>query len=344
MFVSVACKKYYQRVLVGVLSIGFSACPGICIELKNSPINEKIESSNQSQSPLDKRSVIHSVGLKENKFAAKELKELPGDLLTPIEIEKTPLIDDRSPGEVANDRASKINMVPLPLMASPEETVARLDKQREVEKEQLTALWEATLARSIDIDFVLTKLIPDQKKNRSTTVMMKMLSTLMYAGVGSLNVIAPGPGTRITQNLGVSLLSNLLNFRESKKDEMAHITQTEQILLFQMVRNLADNLVEKYRSYKKEWKSHIDARQDLKDLTAMVATASIGQSVADQIKMEYYLRRQRRDIEAVKNNMQLFRQALIDMAGTRAVLELEDKFEEEFKHLYPEVLEESGLP
>ena len=231
-------------------------------------------------------------------------------------------------------------MAPLPLLDSPEDTQKYKDQTRELEREQLTALWEATLANSVDIGFVMQKLMPSESPGRVTSLMMRSLSTLLYGGISSVRAFSPGLVGSATSNIGVSILSNILSIRDKESLQKARVTQVEQILLFDMVRRTADRLVEKYRNYKKVYKNLHRARDDFASLKNMAESVRQEQDASEQFTVDYTLRKQRREIEEIEEDLNIFRQALIDLAGRKAVEEFEAKVSEELSEIYPQVINE----
>ena len=236
------------------------------------------------------------------------------------------------------DQAQSINAAPLPLISSQEEQAMKVSNQRELERQQLTALWEATLTRSPDINFVLQKLMPATDSSKVTSLMMRALSTAMYGGLGVLGAVSPGPGSYMAQNLGYSTISQLLQLQDSKAQKKARVTQVEAIMLYQMVRKTADRLVEKYRDYKKEHLALMRANDDFQDLQKMARDAREGQGAPQQLEIEYTLRKQQRDIEGLEQNLGKVRQGLVDLAGPQAVAKLDKEIDVEFQELHPELV------
>lgn len=84
------------------------------------------------------------------------------------------------------DTAKAVNAQPLALINSNEELNEKSELLDNSEKKQIADLWDATLERSPDIQFVVQKLVPTSDKGHATHIMMKMLSSVMYGAVGSM--------------------------------------------------------------------------------------------------------------------------------------------------------------
>src|SRR5579883_2477659 len=83
------------------------------------------------------------------------------------------------------EQARSVNAAPLPLIKTDEEASKEADEQSELEREQLTGLWEAALTRSPEINFVIQKLMPSSDPSKVTSFMMRLLSSAVAAGACS---------------------------------------------------------------------------------------------------------------------------------------------------------------
>lgn len=274
-----------------------------------------------------------------NQYKPKSPLEEGSPLLAPIDIKTTKPQSLESLNERKADQARSLNLVPLPLIESSEETAKIKDEAREKEKQQLSALWQATLANSPEINFVLQKLMPSSDPAKITSLMMRTLSAALYGGVGSIRAISPGIGGSAATSLGLSLLNTVFDKKDRSDLEKLRVTQVEQILLYQMVRETADKLVMRYRQYKKFHNNLLSAEDDLRALKAMALQAQAHLDTAGQFSVEYTLRKQTRDLESLKEELHIYREALIDLAGTKAVEEFQSELEQETRELYPQFSE-----
>jgi hypothetical protein len=95
-----------------------------------------------------------------------------------------------------------------------------------------------------------------------------------------------------------------------------------------MVRNTADKMVDHYRDYKRNVVGIQRATADLEDLKAMAA-----ESTSRPLETEYTLRKQKRDIETLADDVHRYRQNLIDLAGSEAVDKLDQDIAREMQML-----------
>jgi hypothetical protein len=215
---------------------------------------------------------------------------------------------------------------PLQLQETDNETSAKTLTVVDAEKSELADLWDAALSRNQDIQFVVQKLMPSKDPKHTTAMMMKLLSTAMYGAMSASTMMMPGgasagqmQGMYMAQNAGAGLVMNVLNGAAAKSARKAQVTETEAIMLYNIIRNVADKVVENFHEYKKI-RTNVDrGYTDYQDLQNMVADARAGQDPAKQIEMEYTLRKARRDIDALNDDVRRTRQSLVDLAGAESI-------------------------
>jgi len=240
--------------------------------------------------------------------------------------------DDVSDKVLTN--AKKMNVMPLALIESPDEAKAKDETTAEAEKAELTDLWDSTLTRSPDIQFVTQKLMPSTNSGQTTRVMMKFLSAAMFGAMGAVNMASPSMGMYAATSSGGNMVASVLGMADQNAAKKAKLSQTEAIMLYNIVRSTADHLVENYRNYKKVVVNLRTANNDLSDLQNMVKDAKAKDN-AQSIEMEYTLRKAQRDIDSICEDVKKYRQGLVDLAGNEAVAKLDKQVEEEQSRLDP---------
>ncbi len=231
------------------------------------------------------------------------------------------------------DQAAAVKVAPLALMQSDGEAQQKAGAVGEAEKAQLADLWEATLTRSPDIQFIVQKLQPTSNSAHLTNILAKMLSTAAFGGLGAMSMMSPSIGTFAGASMGSSMIQTALGISQSRADKKAKLSQEEEIMMYTMVRTTCDKLVAFYRQYKKCSNTLGRAADDLQDLQNMVNEAKAGQDAAKQLEMEYTLRKQQRDMDAVADDLQHHRQNLVDLSGPEAVAKLDKQIVEERERL-----------
>ncbi len=227
------------------------------------------------------------------------------------------------------DQAKNVNVQPLALMDTDAETDQKVITDLECERAQISELWEATLTRNQDIQFVVQKLMPSSDKGHATTVLMRMISSTLVAGASGMAMMSPSPMGYATTQAGSSMVMNMMGLIDSKQQKRAAIDQGQAISLYKMVRDTADKVTENYRDYKKYVKRIDRAKTTTENLQNMIQDARAGQDAAKQIEMEYWVSRAKGDVEEAVADARRYRQSLIDLAGSDAVNKLDQSLNDQ---------------
>lgn len=227
------------------------------------------------------------------------------------------------------DQASSVNLSPMALMDTDAEADQKTITDLDCERAQISDLWEATLTRSQDIQFVVQKLMPSSDKSHTTTALMRMISSTLVSGVSAAAMMSPSPMTYASTQAGSQMIMNIMGMADAKAARKAQIDQGQAITLYKMVRETADNLTEKYRDYKKYVRRIDRAQTTTAELQNMIQEARAGQDAAKQIEMEYTLAKSKGDIEEAVYDARRYRQSLIDLAGVEAVNKLDQALQDQ---------------
>ncbi len=231
------------------------------------------------------------------------------------------------------DAAKATNSMPLALIDNADETQQKAEFLETSEQKQIAALWDATLNRSPDIQFVVQKLVPTSDSGHAATVMTRMLGGVLAGSVGAMGMIAPSQAMYAGQSFANQALGQLMGAVDDKAKRKAQLGQAELISLYQMVRATSDKLVDNYRQYKRNIVGLNRATTDFQDLNNMMKDARAGQDAAKQLDMEYTVRKAQRDVIAISDDIHRFRQGLVDMSGAEAVEKLDQSIQEELQNL-----------
>lgn len=235
----------------------------------------------------------------------------------------------RKKGEITIKQAAMVNVMPIALMQSDDETKEKVETILDAEKKQLADLWEATLTRSQDIQFVVQKLMPTSNAPHAATILSRTLSMCLFGGVGAVGAMSPNMGTLYASQMGASMIMSVLGQVEGKAEKRAKISESESVMLYNMVRNTADKMVENYRDYTKSLTSVARATEDLVALQNMAGEAIATQDAGRQLEMQYTLKKAQRDIEEKSADLRKYRQALQDLAGSEALAKLDKQIQDE---------------
>lgn len=248
----------------------------------------------------------------------------------PIEqtdILKPKSVKPSSRGLSVEAQARQANAMPLILQASNDEEANKEDVKFNAEKLELADLWDSTLARSQDIQFVVQKLMPSNNTGKTANVMMKMLSATVFGGMSMMTMMAPNMGAQMGANMGASMMMQALNGVQGNADKKARLSQDQAINLYRMVRDTADKVVNSYRDYKISLNALERTSTLLSKLQGNVNDVRAGQNAVQQIELEGVLLKYQADVEGEKEKVARYRQSLVDLSGAEAVAKLDKQLE-----------------
>lgn len=210
--------------------------------------------------------------------------------------------------------------VPKPTV-NPEELAKT---SADLNSEELSDLWDAALANNPDIQFIIEKMTPKKSSIKSGGV-VKDLSHAMYGCVLSGEGVA---NAAAKQSAGTQLIMDVLCDKQSKADKKQGTKESDAIVLFKMIRDTAHKLTTQFYNYKKYMNGLDRANLDLIDLTAMVADTREKVNSAHGAELDYLLRKQQRDIEAIQVSMERCHHELGVLCGKDAVAKLDVRIAE----------------
>ena len=189
--------------------------------------------------------------------------------------------------------------------------------------EELCDLWDAALANSPDIHFIIEKMAPKKESIKSGGV-VKDLSHAMYSCV----LAGEGVAGASKQSAGAQLIMDVLADHQSKADKKSGVKESDAIVLYKMIRDTARKLTTNFYNYKKFMNVLDRANLDLVDLTAMVADTRDKVNSSHRTELDYLLRKQQRDIEAIRISMDRCHNELAVLCGREAVNYLDIRLDE----------------
>ncbi len=194
----------------------------------------------------------------------------------------------------------------------------------ELNSEELSDLWDAALANNPDIQFIIEKMTPKKSSIKSGGI-VKDLSHAMYGCVLSGEGVA---STAAKQSTGTQLIMDVLCDKQSKEDKKQGTKESDAIVLFKMIRDTAHKLTTNFYNYKKYMNGLDRANLDLIDLSAMVADTREKVNSSHAAELDYLLRKQQRDIEAIQVSMERCHHELSVLCGQNAVSKLDARIAE----------------
>ncbi len=220
-------------------------------------------------------------------------------------------------GPETNDQGDEVQKA----TGNPEELAKT---SAELNSEELADLWDAALANNPDIQFIIEKMTP-KKSSIKPGGIVKDLSHAMYGCVLSGEGVVSAASR---QSTGTQLIMDVLSEHESKSDKKQDTKESDAVVLFKMIRDTAHKLTTNFYNYKKYMNSLDRANLDLIDLAAMVSETRDKVDAARGAELDYLLRKQQRDIEAIKLAMDRSHRELSVLCGRDAVSKLDVRLDE----------------
>lgn len=219
------------------------------------------------------------------------------------------------------ENAEKANCLPLTLFPSREEVAEKRRLALDSQKSQLSALWTATIERSEDIQFVVKVLQPQTDQKHAVAKGLSLVGGALY-NLGS--TMSPGarPGLGL---IGAPDLTKLFN----PSDKGPPISVGETLVLYKMVRDSADALVENYRNYRRVIAERDAAKMDLSDLEDLRQSVLSDDKSLSTLQFDYTIKKAERDVILSEEKTELYRQKLLDQAGPEAVENLDGQIAKE---------------
>jgi len=165
------------------------------------------------------------------------------------------------------EKAEKVNVMPVALQSSGEGT----DKfEFNKQQQEMADLWDATVARSQDIQFVIQKLMPNST-GKPSKILMHLISTAAFGGMGAGKMMMPNRASEMNPVGSVMYLAwtdrnlepsypalggqsapyslPLMATAEAQYRRKARLNETEAIMLYNIVRATAERLKSNYDDY-----------------------------------------------------------------------------------------------
>ncbi len=315
-----------------------NALPFIAAKNLQTPVDAKLNSNSIDENTSDSKESMESSEKQYVKLHAETMGISPkGPLDSDGKAKEQSTLPTKSlKVEIGNrggkiDQARQVNAMPMVLMDTDAEVEGKVLTDRDCEKAQISDLWEATLGRNQDIQFVVQKLMPSSDRNHTTNALMRMISSMIVSSANTGTVVfGPNPATIMGSQMTANMIYQLIGVQEAKANKQAQIDHGQAIMLYQMVRNTAEKVTETYRDYKFHARRIDTAQVRALKLQNMIQDARAGQDAAKQIEMEYWVDKAAADIEEAVYMARRYRHSLIDLAGAEAVCKLDQSFQDQF--------------
>ena len=214
---------------------------------------------------------------------------------------------------------------------------------------ELAEICAAAFLRSKDIQFVMQKFVSDKDRNHSTASMNKSLFakicvTLITKRRMSSNDLIGDPNMRLDyvenrftfRPSGPRLVLSAFNVQANVVSQRKAPTETDATMLYSMIRNLCFKLSDNFYLYKRSVVELDRVSADHKASQRALTDKQTDYDSDTQMRMEFQLRKNRREIEALEDDARKSREALVAIAGDAPVDRLDGQIEAE-SHKNPSI-------
>ncbi len=241
----------------------------------------------------------------------------------------------------ANENIDVLNFVQPSVSVSPEEQATVDMILSRAEQEQLILLWRSTLERNKTIRFIVQKLTPEGNGKKKNQALSQILNTAIFLPLYALQSVAPADVTSMASILGAGVASDLINGHNSRNADKMVLSQTEMVIMFMMIDQVAERVRESFRTFKQE---KVDAAlvQDEFESARQEAAASLDlTSPESRFLTQIRLRQLEREMRRINIRLRSSRITLIDLAGPEPVSMVEAKIDQEVQAIIntPSVIE-----
>ncbi len=224
----------------------------------------------------------------------------------------------------------------FPSIALEQDSKINADKYfSETEKEQLLELWRATIARNRTIQFIVRVLSTNPDELNKNNAVMQVISKALFVPFYAVSAITSNALISGGSAVGARVVGDVVDDVNHKSSRTREITNTELIVLFMLVDQVAERLRSQFFSYKEAKIEKELLKQELKPARLDAAEAlELRNSV-------FFTRMVVRDLERKSRSNDLryrtTRRALLEMAGEEALTKVDQLIDLEAKALLDDI-------
>ena len=190
------------------------------------------------------------------------------------------------------------------------------------EQEQLLNLWKATIERNKTIQFIVQKLTPAESPQAANSLLSKSIGAAIFLPFYALQAFTNNAGAYYGSQVGGRVLGSVIEGKMQKNQAQMQLSQTETIILFMMIDEVAERLRQKYYGYKRLLTERALATTELEEAKKDCVDAQETNSSETQVLATIQRRSIEREIRNLDAQMRFYRNALIELAGPDAIGDL----------------------
>ena len=193
------------------------------------------------------------------------------------------------------------------------------------EQEQLSNLWKATIERNKTIQFVIQKLAPANSPQEANSLLSKTLGAAIFLPFYALQAFTSNAGAYYGSQVGGRVIGSVLEGKMQKNQAQIQLSQTEAIILFMMIDEVAERLRQRYHAYKRVLVERTLATSELDETKKDTLDAQDSMSSGAEVIAGIQRRATEREIRKLDAELRSHRNTLIELAGPQSVSELDQQ-------------------
>ena len=232
---------------------------------------------------------------------------------------------DTSRDELHKIEEEGLNFIQPSLELTGEEQKAIDEFFTRNEQEQLLNLWKATIERNKTIQFIVQKLTPARNTQEANSVLAKTIGAAIFLPFYALQAFSSNTGAYYGSQLGGRVLGSVLQGRMKKNQAEAQLSQTESVILFMMIDEVAERLRQRYHDYKKLMIERALATKELEEVKKDSLEAQESNSPGTELIASIQRRGTEREVRRLDAQIRAQKNALVELAGPEAISDLENQ-------------------
>ena len=195
------------------------------------------------------------------------------------------------------------------------------------EQEQLLNLWKATIERNKTIQFIIQKLGPANSPQEGNSLLSRTLGAAIFLPFYALQALTNNAGAYYGSQVGGRVLGSVIEGKMKKNQTQIQLSQTEAIILFMMIDEVAERLRQRFHSYKKLMVERALATTELEEAKKDTLTAQDSGSTPAQVLTDIQRRSIEREIRRLDAQLRSQKNSLIELAGPVAINDLDKQLQ-----------------
>ena len=229
--------------------------------------------------------------------------------------------------ELQKQEEEGLNFIQPSLALTEEEQKAIDEFFSRNEQEQLLNLWKATIERNRTIQFIVQKLTPLDSPQKANSLLSKTIGAAVFLPFYALQAFSNNAGAYVGSQVGSRILGSVVEGKMRKNQAEMQLSQTEAIILFMMVDEVAERLRERYHSYKKFMIERALASKELEETKKDSLDARDSKSPGAEVIASIQRRSVEREVRRLDAQIRSQKNALVELAGPLAVNDLDKQLQ-----------------